>query len=152
MFSRTKQVFILLVSFSTSLARDQTKCLFLNDEPCMAKPTLIEMNLVEPKNDPIIISLNKCTENCNVLSSKICVQKQAKANVKAFNMITNKNEAKNMTVHISCDCKRKFKSTTCNSKQKWNNKTYQCECKIIVSAKKIIVGIVAHVFVRKVSI
>ena len=154
MFSRTEQVFILLVSFSTSLARSQTKCLFLNDEPCMVKPTLIEMNLVEPKNDPIIISLNKCTGNCNVLSSKICVQKQAKAiNVKASNMITNKNEAKNMTAHISCDCERKFKSTTRNSKKKkWNNKTYQCECKIIPSAKKIIVGIVAHVFLRKVSI
>ena len=117
MFRRTKQVFILLVSFSTSLARSQTKCLFLNDEPCMVKPTLIEMNLVEPKNDPIIISLNKCTGNCNVLSSKICVQKQA-INVKASNMITNKNEAKNMTAHISCDCEQKFKSTTRNSKKK----------------------------------
>ena len=38
-------------------------------------------------------------------------------------MITNKNEAKAMTEHISCDCKFKFKSTACNSNQKWNNKT-----------------------------
>ena len=35
-----------------------------------------------------------------------------------------------MTKHISCDCKWKFNSTTCNSNQKWNNKTCQCECKI----------------------
>ena len=42
----------------------------------------------------------------------------------------------------------KFKSTTCNSNKKWNNKKSQCECKIIISAKKIIVGILAHVFVR----
>ena len=34
-----------------------------------------------------------------------------------------------MTEHISCDCKCKFNSTTCNPKRKWNNKTYQCECK-----------------------
>ena len=50
-------------------------------------------------------------------------------NVKAFNMITKKDEAKAMTEHISCGCKCKFNSTTCNSKQKWNNKTCQCECK-----------------------
>ena len=34
-----------------------------------------------------------------------------------------------MTEHISCDCKCKFNSTTCNSQQKWNNKTSQCEFK-----------------------
>ena len=50
-------------------------------------------------------------------------------------MITNKNEAKAMTEHISCDCKCKFNSTTCNSNEKWNNKTCQyeyenyCKCK-----------------------
>ena len=53
-------------------------------------------------------------------------------NVKAFDMITHKNEAKAMTEHISCDCKCKFNSTMCNSNQKWNNKTCQCELKIIV--------------------
>ena len=34
-----------------------------------------------------------------------------------------------MTEHISCDCKCKFNSTICNSNQKRNNKTWQCECK-----------------------
>ena len=41
-----------------------------------------------------------------------------------------------MTEHISCDCKCKSNSTTCNSKQKWNNGN----------------GILAHIFVRIVSI
>ena len=36
-------------------------------------------------------------------------------------MITNKNEAKTITRHISCDCKWKFNSTTCNSNQRSNN-------------------------------
>ena len=44
-------------------------------------------------------------------------------------MITKKDEVKAMTEHISRDCKCKFNSTTCNLKQKWNNKTCQCECK-----------------------
>ena len=43
-------------------------------------------------------------------------------------MITNKDEDKDMTEHISCDCKCKCNSVTCNWKQKWNNKTCQCEC------------------------
>ena len=34
--------------------------------------------------------------------------------MKAFNMITNKDEAKAITEHISCDCKCKFNSTTCS--------------------------------------
>ena len=49
-------------------------------------------------------------------------QKDKDINLKASNMITNKNEATAMTEQISCDCKFKFNSTTCNSKQKLNNK------------------------------
>ena len=127
MLSIIKQVFTILLSFSESLA---TKCLFLNDEPCMVRPTLIDMNSVELKYYPLMISLNKCTGSCNVLSPNICIPKESKnINVKAFNMIINKNEAKAMTEHISCNCKCKFNSTTCNSKEKWNNKTCPCECK-----------------------
>ena len=77
-----------------------------------------------------MISLNNCTGSCNVLSSNICVPKEKKdINVKEFNMITNKNEAKAMTEYIPCDCKCKLNSKVRNSNQKWNNKTCQCECK-----------------------
>ena len=54
MFSLIKQVFIVLLSFSESLARDRTKCLFLDDEPCMYRPTVIDMNPVELKYYPFI--------------------------------------------------------------------------------------------------
>ena len=43
MFSLIKQLFIILLSFSSSLT---TKCLSLNDEPCMIRPTLINLNPV----------------------------------------------------------------------------------------------------------
>ena len=116
-------LFIVLLSFSESLA---TKCLFLNDEPCIIRPTLIDMNPVEVKYYPFMISLNKCAGSCNFLSQKICVPKETKdMNVEAFNMITNK-----------CDSKCKFNSTTCNSNQKWNNKRCQCECKNYRKCKK----------------
>ena len=134
-------MFSLLLSFSSSLA---TTCLFLNDEPCMVRPTLINLNPVEVKYYLFMISLNKCTGSCNVLSSKRCVPKETKdINVKAFNVITNKNAAKAMTEHIFCDCKCKCNTTICNSNQKWNS---QCVCKNYRVCKKdyswnIIVGV-----------
>ena len=73
MFSLVKQVFIVLLNFSESLARDRTKCLFLNDEPCMVRPTLIDLNPVELKYYPFMISLDKYTGSRNVLSPKLCV-------------------------------------------------------------------------------
>ena len=47
-------LFIVLLSFIESLAHeakisDRTKCLFLNDEPFMIRPTVIDMNPVELK-------------------------------------------------------------------------------------------------------
>ena len=128
MFSIIKQVFIVLLSLSESSARNRTKCLFLNDEQCVVRPTLIYMNPVELKCYPFMISLNKCTGSCNVLSPIRCFPKETKEiNVRKFNMIINKTEVKAMTGHISCDCKCKFNSTICNPNQKWNNKTCQCE-------------------------
>ena len=45
-----------------------------------------------------MISLNKCTESCNVLSPKIFVRKETKdINIKVFNMIANNDEAKATT-------------------------------------------------------
>ena len=77
MLSFIKQVFIVLLGFIESLAHvakisDQTKCLSLNDEPCMVRPILTDLNSVEVKY-LFMISLDKCTGSCNVLSLKICV-------------------------------------------------------------------------------
>ena len=55
-----------------------------------------------------MISLDKCTGSCNILSPKICVPKIKKEmSLKVFNMITNKNEAKAIAKYISYDCKWK---------------------------------------------
>ena len=53
----------------------------------MVKPTLIDLNPVELKYYPFMISLDKRTGSCDVLSPKICVPKETKdINVKAFNI------------------------------------------------------------------
>ena len=80
---------------------------------------LIDLNLIELKYYPFMISLDTCNGSCNVISPKICVPRKKKnINVKAFNRMTNKDEAEAMTEHISCDCKCKFNSTTCNLNRK----------------------------------
>ena len=128
-------MFIVLLSFTSSLA---TKCVSLNDETFMIRPTLIDLNPVQLNYYPFLISLDKCSGSCNVLSPKMCVSKKEikDMNVKSFNMITTKNEAKTMEKHISCNCKCKFNSTTCISNQKWYKKTCQCKCKNYHKSKK----------------
>ena len=100
MFSLIKQVFIVLLSFSSSLARvakvsNQTKCLSLNGEPCIVRPTLVDLNPVELKYCSFKVSLDKYSRSCNSgndSSRKIYVlSKKKDIYVKAFNMITNRN-------------------------------------------------------------
>ena len=71
---------MLLFSFSSLLAciakvSDRTKCLFLNDEPCIIRSTLINLNSVAFKYYPFMISLDKCIGSCNVIFAKTCVPK-----------------------------------------------------------------------------
>ena len=75
MFSLIKQVLIVLLHFSESLA---TKCVLLNNEPCMVRSSLIDLNPAELKYYPFIVSLDKCTGSCDVLLPKIYVLKKNK--------------------------------------------------------------------------
>ena len=77
MFSLIKEVFIALLSFSSSLA---TKCISLNDELCMIRPTLIDLNPVELKYYPFMISVDKYSGSCNILSPKRCSKKKQMLN------------------------------------------------------------------------
>ena len=86
MFSLIKQMFVVLLSFSQSLA---AKCLSLIDEPCMFGPNLTDLNPAKRKYYPFMISSDRCTGSCNVLSPKVCIPKETKyINVKAFIMMT----------------------------------------------------------------
>ena len=55
MFGLVKQVFIAVLSFSGSLA---TKCMPLNNEQYMIRPTLIDLNPVEFEYYQLVISFN----------------------------------------------------------------------------------------------
>ena len=72
---------------------------------------------------------------------KICVPSDTKdVNVKVLNMIAKIIEAKTFYVIVNVNL------------IKWNNGECQCECKKYHTCQKIIDGILAHVFVRILSI
>ena len=62
MFRPIKQVLVALLSFSGYLA---TKFRSLNDEPSMSRSTLINLNPIELKYFPFMISLDKSKGICN---------------------------------------------------------------------------------------
>ena len=67
-----KQVFIVLLSFSNSLAwivkiSNKTKNVLLNYEPWMIRSSLIDLSPVELKYYAFMISLNKFSGSHNVL-------------------------------------------------------------------------------------
>ena len=83
----------------------------------MTRSFPIDLNHVELKYYPFMISLDKCNGSCNsindLLSMRICVLSKAKqVNVKVVEMIRIIKEAKTLVKHISCDCKCKFSSKT----------------------------------------
>ena len=50
----------------------------LHDEPCMVRPTLIDMSPVELKYYPFVNTLNKRTGSCNILFPKCFCSKRNK--------------------------------------------------------------------------
>ena len=100
----------------------------------MIRPPLLDLNFVELKYHPFIIRLDKCAGSCNVLSPKIWVPKETKdAYVKVCNMITNKMKLKpwQNIFHVILNA----------------NSIVQH-----VTRKKIILGLLGHLFVKTASI
>ena len=112
----------------------------------MVRPILIDMNPNELKYYLIVISFNKCTRICNVLSPKISFRKETKGI-----MIKNKDEAKAMNifrliVNANLIVQHKIQNES-GTKEHVN-----VNVKIIISVKKIITGILVHGFLGIVSI
>ena len=92
------------------------------------------MNVVEVKYYQFMISVNKYTENYSVLSPKICVPKETKMKLKQgqniYHVFVNANSTVQQVIQIK------------NVIIKYVN----VKVKIILTPKKIIVGILAHAY------
>ena len=78
MFNLIKQVFIRLLSFSESLARDQTKVLSLNDKPCLVRSNLIDLNLLDLKYNfySWLVSINVLEDVMSYLQKHVFQKKK----------------------------------------------------------------------------
>ena len=81
-------------------------------ELCLAKPTLMDLNLNELHYYPCLVDLDRCNGSFNILndlSSSVCIlNKKEGVNFNVFNMIARIYESKALAKHISCNCKYKF--------------------------------------------
>ena len=122
----------------------------LNNEPCISRPTLIDLNAIELNHFLFMISLGKCNGSCNVvdeLPTKICIPSETKhVNVKVFNVIKRLNEVKTrMKFHAIVNANSIVQHVTKNGIMINVNVSLRS---IACEKKKIIVGILAEVFVR----
>ena len=114
-----------------------TTCISLNNQPCMARPALIDLIPDEYNQGlpyyPIIVNLGRWNRSCKTfddLSDRICTpNKRENVNLNVFNTMTRINEPKTLTKHTSCKYKYKVDGRICNSNPKRNNDKCQCECK-----------------------
>ena len=100
---------------------------------------------------PFAIKLDRCVGSCNTLNdlfNKVCVpNKTEDLNLQMFNMITEINESKTLTKHISCECKCRFDGRKCNLDQWWKNNV-DVRLKNVMYVKMIMFGILLHVAVK----
>ena len=102
----------------------------MNNQPCKARPEIINVNSDNPVFYPFSIKTSKCSGNCNNINNpqaKICVPDVIKdLNVKVFNLMS-RNDMKRVSVYIC-----RLDAIICNTKQRWNSDKCRCECKELI--------------------
>lgn len=73
-------------------------CVFLNNQLCQGRPTLVDIDSNETLFYIFIVSVNKCGGNCSTIDDPyvlVCIPNKVKdMNVKAFNSMMGVNETK----------------------------------------------------------
>ena len=128
MFPLIKEDFFAILSFSESLANivntlGHEKFISLNNQECIAKPTLINLRPIEYIEGlhyyVFAVNLDRFMRRFNTvndLSNKVCLpNKTEDLDLSLCNMITRINESKILTRHISCKCKCKLDGRKYNS-------------------------------------
>ena len=136
MFGLIKNFFMeLLISIVN--ASNHTKCVSLSSQIRMIQRSLINLHPNEDSQEfhyyPFAVKVDRCVGSCNTLndlSNNVCApNKTEELNLSVLNMITEINESKTLTKHISCESKCRFDGKKCNSDQWWNNNKWRCQCK-----------------------
>ena len=119
-YIKMKLISLLIGLFSIIKTRT-LECVSVNNQKCMARPKIIDVNKNETIFYPLSIRINKCSDSCNNINdpmAKLCVPDIVKnMNIKVFNMLARINETRKITRHETCKCICRFTSAVCNNKQ-----------------------------------
>ena len=131
-----KCFFIGLTILSDFANRGSLSCILMSNQPCKARPEVINVNSNNPIFYPFSIETSKCSGSCNDINdlyAKICVPDIVKKlDVKVFNLMSRTNEAVHREWHETCKCHCRLDAIVCNNKQRWNKDKYRCECKELI--------------------
>ena len=115
-----KVFFIGLTILSNFTNASSLSCISMNNQPCKARPEIINVSSNNPVFYPFSIKTSKCSGSCNNINdpyAKICVPDVVKdLNVKVFNLMSRTNETKNIKWHETCKCECKLDAIVCNNK------------------------------------
>ena len=132
---------------------NHTKCVLLSNLKCMILPTLIHLHpnefCQEFHHYPFAVKLDRCVAKCNNLydlSNKAGVpNKTEDLNLGMFNMVTEINQLKTLTKHISCECKYRFDERKCYGGRMIN---VDFCVRNVLYVEKSMFGILQHVIVK----
>ena len=112
--------FIGLTVLSNFTSVNLLSCISMNNQPCKARPQIINVISNNPVFYPFSIETSKCSGNCNNINgshAKVCVPHVVKdLNVKVFNLMSRTNETKKIKRHETCKCECRLNSIVCNDK------------------------------------
>ena len=137
-FRFVKKVFFIGLTILSDFTNvSSLNCISMNNQPCKARPEIINVSSNNPVFYHFSIKTSKCTDNCNNINdpyAKICVPDVVEdLNVKVFNLMSRTNEVKNTKLHETCKCECRLDAFVCNNKQRWNDNKCRCECKELIN-------------------
>ena len=137
MFRFVKQIFVSTLMFFGSLSSvNLLECVSMNNQKCIVRPEIVNVNGNEPSFYPFSIKTSKCSgsgNNINDSYAKLCVPDVVKIlNIKVFNLMSRTNQTRYIKWHETCKCKCRLDLSVCNNKQRWNEDKCMCECKELI--------------------
>ena len=118
MFGFVKKVFFAgLTILSSFTSVNSLSCISINNQECIARPQIVNVNSDEPVFFPFSIKTSKCSDSCNNINhpyANICVPDVVKnLNVKVFNLMSRTNETRHKEWHKPCKCKCRIDASVC---------------------------------------
>ena len=120
-FSVVKKVLALGLTVLSKFTNALT-CVSMNNQACIVRPEIIDINSNNPIFYPFSVKINRCSGNCNNINdpyARICVSDTVKnLNVKVFNLMSLTNETRSIKWHETCNGICRLNEIICNNKQR----------------------------------